>query len=150
MKQILFVLMLGMSLSAFSQTNADLSKLKANRQFLAQTDFVYPYIDSPPFYPGGGEKWNRYVMSSSVIKKAIEDAKAQNMPAGNYTVIVKFAIGADSTVQDVKTINKTIGYGLEAAAIELVKGSGKWIPANIEGNDTKAFLNLPVNFAIRQ
>jgi hypothetical protein len=89
-------------------------------------------------------------MSSPIIKNAIENAKAQQIPAGNYTVIVKFAIGADSTVQDVKTISKTVGYGLEQAAMELVKGSGKWIPANIEGNDTKAFLNLPVNFMIRQ
>jgi|GEM_PF-1779980 len=149
MKQLLLILFLAVSFIGFSQTETDLRKLNANRQFLATTDLVYPYLDSPPFYPGGGEKWNQYVLSSPVIKKAVENAKAQQLAPGNYTVVVKFAIGADSLVRDVKIVSKPIGYGLEQAAIELVKNSGKWIPANVEGKDTKAYLNLPINFAIK-
>jgi hypothetical protein len=148
MKQVFLCLLSLVTIEAFSQTDADLRKLNANRQFLATTDLVYPYLDSPPFYPGGGEKWNQYVLSSPVIKKAVEDAKAQGLAAGEYTVIVKFEVGVDSMVHTVKPINKPIGYGLEQAATELVKGSGKWIPAHIEGKNEKAWLNLPVRFRI--
>ena len=149
MKQLLFICVLfSFTGMAFAQTESDIQKLNRNRQFLATTDLANPYIDTPPFYPGGGEKWNKYVMGSSIIKDAMEKASAQKAAPGKYTIIVKFLVNADSTVSDVRTISRPIGYGLEEAAIQLVKESGKWIPANIAGSNTKAYLKLPVHISL--
>ena len=149
MKQLLFIcVLLSFSGVAFTQTESDIQKLNKNRQFLATTDLANPYIDTPPFYPGGGEKWNKYVLSSTVIKDAIEKASEQKATAGKYTIIVKFMVNTDSTVSDVTTVSRPIGYGLEEAAIQLVKESGKWIPANIAGVNTKAYLKLPVRITL--
>lgn len=93
------------SIIGFSQTDNDPRKLNATRQFLTTTDLVNPYIDMPPFY-AGGEKWNEYVLGSTVMQKAIANASAQNMTPGQYTVIVKFAVSADSTLSDIQTVNK--------------------------------------------
>ena len=149
MKQLLLLgFVLTFSIVGFSQTDNDLRKLNATRQFLATTDLANPYIDTPPFYPGGGEKWNKYILESTVMQQAIESANARNMSPGQYTVIVKFAVNTDSTLSDIQTINKPLGYGLEEAAIQLVKGSSKWIPANMGGANTRSYLKLPVNITI--
>ena len=149
MKQLLFICMLlSFTGAAMAQSASDIQKLNRNRQFLATTDLANPYIDTPPFYPGGGEKWNQYVLGSSIIKDAIEKASAQKATPGKYTIIVQFLVNADSTVSDVKTISRPLGYGLEEAAIQLVKESGKWIPANISGTNTKAYLKLPVHITL--
>jgi hypothetical protein len=147
-KVFISFLIAGTTLSANSQTEAQLKQLDSSRKFLATTDFVYPYIDTPPGFVGGNEKWSKYFYESDVIKKAIDKAKEQNIPSGNYTVVVKFAINPDSTIGDVKTVSKKVGYGLEEAAMKFVKDSGKWIPAHVEGENTKSYLQLPVKFTI--
>lgn len=136
------------SIAGFSQTNADLANLKAAREFLATTDLVYPYIDSSPGYVGGNEKWSKYISSNPVFKNAVEAAKEKGIASGNYTIVVKFAVNPDGTVSDAKAVSKPIGYGLEEAAVKLIEGSGKWIPANVEGKDIKSYLNFPVKFSI--
>lgn len=149
MKKIYFLCLL--SAAAFTsqaQSDSVLRELDSSRKVLANSGMVYPYIDTPPGYVGGNTKWSAYVTGSNLITKAIDLAKKQNAPAGKYTVVVKFAVNADGTVGDVKTVNKPVGYGLEEAAIKLVQGSGKWVPANVEGKNTKAYLNLPVVFEV--
>lgn len=149
MKKVsLFCILCLAYIAGFSQTNADLANLKSARQFLATTDLVYPYIDSGPGYVGGNEKWSKYISSNSVFKNAVEAAKEKGMPSGSYTIVVKFAVNPDGTVSDVKTVSKPLGYGLEEAAVKLIQDSGKWIPANIEGEDRKSYINFPVKFSI--
>ena len=136
------------SLNAVSQTPAQVKQVEETRQFLATTDFVYPYLDTPPGYPGGNEAWSKYVTSSTVIKDAIVTAKLKGVPAGNYTVVVSFYILPDGKIQTVKTQGKPIGYGLDEAAVKLIKGSGKWTPAHIEGKYTRSLVNIPVHYQI--
>lgn len=140
------IILLGITASA--QTSNQLEQLKQTRQFLATTDFVYPYFDSAPGYEGGDEAWRKYVLSSGILKTALDKAKASGTPSGTYTVVVKFAVLPDGSVGHVTTINKPVGYGFEEAAVKLVRESGKWIPANIEGEDRKGWIKLPIYFTI--
>lgn len=137
-----------LGLNAKAQTQNQLQQLKQARQFLATTDFVYPYIDSAPAYEGGDEAWRKYILGSGILKNALEKAKDSGIQAGTYTVIVKFAVRPNGKVSDVSTVNKPVGYGFEEAAVKLVKKSGKWIPANVEGEDSKGWIKLPVYFTI--
>jgi hypothetical protein len=149
MKQLLLIcVLLSFSGLAVAQSESDIQKLNRNRQFLATTDLANPYVDTPPFYPGGGDKWNKYVSGSSIITAAIEKATSEKAEPGKYTIVVKFMVNTDSTVSDVTTVNRAVGYGLEEAAIQLVKESGKWIPANISGVSTKAYVKLPVRVTL--
>jgi protein TonB len=149
MKHVVFVLLFSAtSLVSLAQSETEAKRLADARAYYAKSDFVYPYVDSAPAYPGGIDKWNSYVGSTSVFTDAVAKAKSQNMPAGVYTVMLRFAINADGTVGDVKTMGKPYGYGLEEAAIKLVKESGKWTPANIEGEAAKGYMQLPIRFSI--
>ncbi|MCW3073587.1 MAG: hypothetical protein JWP69_656 [Flaviaesturariibacter sp.] len=149
MKRLTFIALLAISsITALAQTEAEAKRLADARAYYAKSDFVYPYVDSAPAYPGGLEKWNKYVTTTTIFTDAVAKAKSQNMPNGVYTVMLRFAINPDGTIGDVKTMGRTYGYGLEEAAIKLVKESGKWTPANIEGEAAKGFIQMPIRFAI--
>lgn len=75
-------------------------------------------------------------------------AKAERMPAGDYTVVVKFVVNPDGTLSNVKETGKKVGYGLDEAAVKFIQGSGRWIPANADGGKVKTAMTLPVNFTI--
>ena len=144
----LLVLLLTTFLGARSQTEEQLKQLDTVRKFLATTDYVYPYIDTPPGYVGGNEKWTNYQKTSPVLKDALRKAKEQRIPIGRYTINLKFKVNPDGSVSEVKTTNKPIGYGLEEAAISFIQDSGKWLPANIEGKNVATTVNLPISFTI--
>lgn len=134
--------------STRAQSPSTAKQLSAARSFLASTDIVYPYIDSRPMYPGGEEKWEAYVERSGIIQNAVKEARKQQIAAGVYHVIVRFEVKADGSIGETKVISRPVGYGLEDAALKLVRESGKWTPANIEGQDTKSLVQLPVRFTI--
>jgi hypothetical protein len=147
-KVLLLCLVTGMSLTGLAQTEAQLRELDSARKELAYSGMVYPYIDTSPGYLGGNVKWSRYVDSCNLIAETIKKAREQKVPNGRYTVIVRFAVNADSTLSDIKPVSKKVGYGFEEAAIKLVQGSGKWVPAHVEGRHVKSYIQLPVNFTI--
>lgn len=147
-KCVLSLLLAGAAYVTSAQSSTPVTTLTEARAYLATTDVVYPYIDSAPEFPGGTTAWNAYVTKSDLVPKASATARAQGMKEGVYTVVVRFAVMPDGSLAQVKTVGKPFGYGLEAAAIRLVAESGKWIPANVEGTDSKGYIHLPVKFSI--
>jgi TonB family protein len=145
---LLFGLVALIGLSASAQNDGEKQQLESVRSYLANSDYVYPYYDTPPFFPGGQDKWSRYVNSSSLVLNAGMEAARQGLERGFHTVTVRFAINADGTVGESRTIGPKIGYGLEEAALSIVQKSGPWTPANIEGQETKAWLQLKVRFHV--
>jgi hypothetical protein len=147
-KSFLLCLTTIVSFAGSAQTEAQLRELDSARKALAFSGMVYPYIDSSPGYLGGEEKWTRYVNSTDLMSETIRKAKEENVPAGRYTVVVRFAVNADSTLSDIKPIGKKVGYGFEEAAVKLVQGSGKWVPAHVEGKHIKSHIQIPISFTI--
>lgn len=149
MKHIFLAALLALTGSAaFAQTDTERQNLQDVRSYLATSDYVYPYVDTPPFFPGGNDKWSRYVNSSALVLNAGLEAAKQGLKPGFYMVLVRFAVNADGSVGESRIISKEVGYGLEDAALSLVKNSGKWTPANIEGRDTRSWLQLPIRFHV--
>ena len=147
-KVLLFCLVTVLSISGFAQTESQLRELDSARKEMAYSGMVYPYIDTSPGYLGGQEKWSRYVDSCNLMAETIKKAKEQKVPTGRYTVVVRFAVNADSTLSDIKPVSKKVGHGFEEAAVKLVQGSGRWVPAHVEGRHIKSYIQLPVNFTI--
>jgi TonB family protein len=147
-KIVFFCLFTAVSLIVFSQTEQQLRELDSTRKALAYSGMVYPYIDTSPGYLGGDKKWSEYVNSADLMKETIAKAREQKVPSGRYTVVVRFAVNADSTLSDIKIVGKKAGHGFDEAAIKLVQGSGRWVPAHVEGRHIKSYIQLPVNFSI--
>jgi hypothetical protein len=149
MKNTLLIGLLAIcGLTAGAQTTTEKQQLTSARAYLAESDYVYPYIDTPPLFPGGQDKWSRYVNGNSILLNAGMEAAHKGLATGHYLVTVRFAVNADGTVGEARTLGNKIGYGLEESALALVKSSGKWTPANVEGVDTKSFLQLQIRFHV--
>jgi hypothetical protein len=147
-KSFLLCLTTIVSVAGSAQTEAQLRHLDSARQALAFSGMVYPYIDSSPGYLGGEQRWHHYVNSADLMSATIRKAKEEKVPAGRYTVVVRFVVNADSTLSDIKPFGKKAGYGFEEAAVKLVQGSGKWVPAHVEGKHIKSHIQIPISFTI--
>jgi hypothetical protein len=149
MKKVVLLLMASaLYFTGSAQTEEQLKELSVARKALASTDIVYPFIDTPAGYTGGNERWLYYQMTSPVLKEAIKNAKENNIPAGRYSIVVQFYIDTTGQVVNAKATGKPVGYGLDEAAVKFIEGSGKWLPANVEGEEVKSKVILPVNFSI--
>lgn len=145
---ILGCLLATAAFTASAQTDAEAKQIADARAYYANSSAAYPYIDSAPAYPGGNNKLEKYFTGNADMAAAVKQAKQAGAATGIYTVVVRFAVNTNGSIADVKTVGKPVGYGLDEAAIKLVKDSGKWTPANIEGENTKGSIQLPVRFAI--
>ncbi|MEZ4933545.1 MAG: TonB family protein [Saprospiraceae bacterium] len=65
------------------------------------------------------------------------------------TVVIKFTVAADGTIQDAEII-KGIGGGCDEEALRLVKSMPNWIPGTKDGKPIATELKLPFNFALPQ
>jgi TonB family protein len=95
-------------------------------------------------FPGGESAWQQYMFKNMKIP----DEVINNSPNGlSGTVIVGFTIEEDGTVKDIYVVKSRL-YELDREAIELIKNSGKWIPAVKDGVKVKSYKNQPIVFKI--
>lgn len=107
-------------------------------------DFVFTKIEIEA--GTNPQDWHTYMRKSTVLPPAV----AKAIPPGTYNVLVKFIIGVEGKLYDIKADNDP-GYGLAARAVEVFKGyKGKWQPATQCGRFVKSYKTMPVTFVISQ
>lgn len=94
-------------------------------------------------FPGGYDAYDKYI-TQNVKYPAV--AKANNIQGCSY---VQFVIEKDGSLTDIKTC-RGIGSGMDEEAVRLVKQSGKWKPAVINGNPVRTKCRSAVNFVVTQ
>lgn len=93
-------------------------------------------------FPGGTEALYAYV-SKNLVYPALA---VENNISGK--VMVEFNINQDGYVEDIRTIGPLHGFGLEEAAINVVKTMPRWEPAQMAGKPVKVRFRLPINFSL--
>lgn len=106
---------------------------------------IFTQVEVPPSFPGGVEKWRKYLSVNAKGKVATDNGA----PAGIYKVIVQFIVNTDSTITDVKAITNH-GYGMEEEALRLIKKGPKWFPAKQNGHIVKAYAQQPITFQVQE
>jgi len=106
----------------------------------ASTDTtVYGNVESN--FPGGQNAFNalikRYAHYPAVAKEA-------NVQGCTY---LKLTIEKDSTLSNV-AIYSGVGSGMDEEAFRIIKGSGKWIPAKINGCNVRTNCIVPMRFTL--
>lgn len=77
-------------------------------------------------YPGDWERFIRRNLNNNIVVD-------QGAPPGTrYTVVVSFRVDREGNVTEVKAMNDP-GYGAAAEAVAAIRKSGKWIPAEQNG-----------------
>jgi hypothetical protein len=105
--------------------------------------FTSPEID-PRVDP---QRWRRHLESQ--LGPSVKNAVDKKMTPGIYTIQVRFIVEKNGLVHDVKALNDP-GYGLGAAAVEIIKKGPKWTPATQNGRIVRAYKTQPITFLIRE
>lgn len=92
-------------------------------------------------------KWRQHLMRKLV--RYIEEAAYAGMPAGQYTVRVRFLVEKDGSIGRVTALNNP-GYGLARGAEEVVKSGPKWTAAVQNGRKVRSYHTQPITFMIME
>ena len=135
-KNTICSLLVFISFYSYSQTeNSNYDSLKQKQ--------IYTYAEEMPEFPGGETEMYKFI-----IKKLEYPSEAINNKIEGI-VYLKFTILEDGTVSDIQVVSKKIlGYGLEEAAIAVIKKMPKWRPGKQNGKPIPVYFNLPIRFRI--
>jgi periplasmic protein TonB len=92
-------------------------------------------------------QWRRYLENNLV--KYIEQAMADGMAPGTYTVNVKFVVERDGIISDVHALNDP-GFGLARGAEDVLKKGPRWVPGEQNGSKVRSYHTQPVIFIISE
>jgi protein TonB len=93
------------------------------------------------------EEWRRFLEEN--LQSVIEEAAKSNMPAGQYTVVTRFIVEKDGSINSFKVV-KDPGYGLGKKTVEVMQRSPKWKPAIKKGKLVRSYHAQPVTFVIAE
>jgi antitoxin component YwqK of YwqJK toxin-antitoxin module len=108
------------------------------------TDSVFSREATEAAFPGGEGAWRDFLYRNLNI----DILSKNNAPSGIYTVIVKFVVNKDGTLDEI-TAENDAGYGTAAEAVRVLKLSRKWKPAFQYGKYLKAYRRQPLSFQIQ-
>lgn len=122
------------SFCAAAQTNEDSVEVDAR---------IFSKVEQEAEFPGGLEGWKKFLIKNLNA----EVPGNNNAPAGMYTIIARFIVKKDGTLDDVKLENSQ-GYGMDQEVLRVITKSGKWIPAVQNGRPVNAYRRQPITFAV--
>jgi N-acetylmuramoyl-L-alanine amidase len=104
---------------------------------------IFVKVEVEPSFPGGEPAWKKY------LERHLSDFNPADKGASNgvYTVFVQFVVDKEGYISDVKALTH-YGYGMEDAAINVIKKGPRWVPAMQNGEKVKAYKKQPVNFVV--
>jgi periplasmic protein TonB len=139
MKSILTFLFCFTLAVTYSQTDSSLT----NKNFRLNTDSVYDKPDVEAQFPGGENKWNKYVQS--VVEKNIDDLVDDKKSRG--TCILKFIVDTNGVVSALRvtTLEGTVLGKISSSAI---LNGPNWIPATVNGVNVKSVRIQKVTFRV--
>lgn len=102
---------------------------------------VYSFVsmETPPSYPGGVEKFYKFLNDNIKYPAAAKDNNIQ----GN--VFVSFTVEKDGSFTDIR-VDRKLGYGTDEEAIRVLKLSKRWNPGMQNGKPVRVKYNIPVKF----
>lgn len=108
-------------------------------------NMIFEKVEIEASFPGGEAKWRQYLERNlSSFNPADEGA-----PAGTYTTYVQFVVDKEGNISDVRALTNH-GYGMEEAAIRVIKKGPKWNPAIQNQRQVKAYRKQPITFRVEE
>lgn len=106
------------------------------------TDSVFSREQEQAEFTSGDDGWRNFLRTNLNPNVPADN----NAPAGRYTIIVRFIVNKDGTLEDIRC-EKDPGYGMAQEAIRVIKSS-RWKPAIRFGKFIKAYRRQPVTFLV--
>ena len=109
-----------------------------------EKSIVFTRTEKMPEFPGGDSAWRNYILNNLNPNIPVNNGA----PIGTYTIITRFIVNQDGTLQDI-TPETIYGYGMEAEARRILIASPKWIPAKQNGYVVRCYIRQPVTFVVQ-
>lgn len=106
---------------------------------------VFNKVEVEATFPGGELAWRNLLVKNLNANTPVDNGA----PAGKYAVVVKFVVMQDGNLSDIEA-ETNLGYGMEKEVIRLIKKSGKWAPAIMDGKTISAYRRQPVTFLVEE
>lgn len=110
-----------------------------------EPETVFEKVEIEASFPGGIEKWRRYLERNCDPDVAIQNGA----PAGTYTVIVQFIVDTEGNISSLQSLTSH-GYGMEAEAERIITKGPRWNPAVQNGLRVKSYKRQPITFRVLQ
>ncbi len=104
------------------------------------TPEIFTKVEIESAYPGGLSAWAAFLNRNLVFPQEAEDVGVQG------TVMIQFVVDIEGNVSDVIAISGP--EELRAAAVKVVKKSGKWTAAIQNGSKVKSYKRQPITFKL--
>ena len=106
-------------------------------------NMIFEKVEIEASFPGGEAKWRQFLERNlSTFNPADEGA-----PAGTYTTYVQFVVDKEGNISDVRALTNH-GYGMEEAAVRVIKKGPRWSPAIQNQRQVKAYRKQPITFRV--
>ena len=150
MKTFIALVFLLLSFSGFSQTITDITYQgkdsiqtpdvgKNNK-----TSDVFEITEVMPEFPGGEKAMMAFISKNLKYPSGAIDKNIQGR------VLVQFVVDKDGSINSISTINKPpIGYGVEEAAMDVIRRMPKWKPGTQRGVPVAVRFRIPIMFRIK-
>ncbi|MCD2424932.1 energy transducer TonB [Niabella pedocola] len=104
---------------------------------------IVTHPDKDALYPGSPDDWIQFLQY--YLNQFVPIKNGANR--GVYHVRIQFIVDVDGTTSDIRPVTFE-GYGTEEEAMRVIKKSGKWNPAIIDGKPVKSYRIVPVTFFV--
>jgi Gram-negative bacterial TonB protein C-terminal len=106
---------------------------------------VFSKVDKEAAFPGGEQAWKKFLENNLNPNTPVD----HGAPTGYYIVMVQFVVNTEGNVSDIKPLT-SIGYGMEQEVLRILKKSGTWEPAMLNGKPVNAYRKQPVIFMVTE
>lgn len=103
--------------------------------------FDFVSIETQPSFPGGMDKFYRYLASNV---KYPEEAIKNNIQG---KVFLSFIVEKTGELNDIQVVRR-LGGGTDEEAVRLIHNSPKWVPGIQNGRPVRVKYNIPINFTL--
>jgi protein TonB len=124
---------------AYAQT--DSSTVRIHQP--VNTDSVYEKPDIEAQFPGGDQKWNKYIQTA--IERNIDDLVDDKKSRG--TCILKFIVATNGVVSAMR-VTTLEGTVLGKISSSVILNGPNWIPATVNGVNVKSIRTQKVTFRV--
>ena len=141
MKNTILIALLMVTLVSNAQIDSSKSEIVTIPDTMTKETFRT--VQQMPQFPGGDTAMYRFIAENldyppKAVKKNIQGR-----------VHVQFRVLATGEITDIRTLDiKKLGFGLEEAAIDVIKKMPNWIPGKQNGVAVNVYFNLPIRFRL--
>ena len=102
----------------------------------------FPVVELQPEFPGGMEALMTYLQDNINYPEISRENNSQG------TVIIRFIVGADGSIQDVEVLQSSGDIYLDEEAVRVVEGMPEWTPGKYDGKPVRVLFTLPLVFRL--